>query len=471
MLRFLNRYWVGAAVLSVVVETGLILLSVWAANLLRAWVYYGHLEGSAPAFFVSNLWLREGVFVATILLSLYANGLYDFHEHLTTREIFIRMGRSLGMAGVVLLALYYVTFGALTTGRGVFAAGMVITAVLLTLWRLFLSWLLKRSAISDRVMIIGTDECAIDLAREVLQRKHLGFHIVGFVGDDPRLLGRSLINPRVLGTTSEVHALARHYDARRIVVAQRDLRGKLDMDQLLECKTSGILVEQGTDYYERLTGKIMLEGLTRSWLIFSRGFVVSKSILEAKVLSDSVVAAIGLVLALPLMLLTAIAIRLDSPGPVFFRQERVGKDGKIFTLWKFRSMKVDSEADGEPRWATEEDPRVTRVGRLIRKLRIDEIPQLLNVLVGDMSLVGPRPERKPFVERLTHMSPFYAQRQVVRPGVTGWAQIRAPYAASFEDSLEKLKYDLYYVKNLSFWLDASILISTVRIVLFGRGGR
>jgi exopolysaccharide biosynthesis polyprenyl glycosylphosphotransferase len=192
---------------------------------------------------------------------------------------------------------------------------------------------------------------------------------------------------------------------------------------------------------------------------------------EAKLLSDSVVAAIGLVLATPLMVLTAIAIRLDSPGPIFFRQRRVGKGGKIFTLWKFRSMQVDSEADGEPRWATEEDPRVTRVGRLIRKLRIDEIPQLWNVLVGEMSLVGPRPERQPFVDRLKEMSPFYAQRQVVRPGVTGWAQIRAPYAASYEDSLEKLKYDLYYVKNLSFWLDASILISTIRIVLFGRGGR
>ncbi|MGB3562085.1 MAG: TIGR03013 family XrtA/PEP-CTERM system glycosyltransferase [Thermoanaerobaculia bacterium] len=471
MFRFLNRYWVSAAVLSVVVESGLILLSVWVANLLRSWVYYGHLEGSAPAFFVSHLWLRQGVLVATILLGLYANGLYDFHEHFNPRELFIRIGRSLGLASVVLLALYYVTFGALTTGRGVFAVAMVVTAVLLTSWRLLLGWLLKSSANSDRVMIIGTDECAIDLAREVLQRKHLGFHIVGFVGDDPRLLGRSLINPRVLGTTGEVYALARQYDARRIVVAQRDLRGKLDMDQLLECKTSGILVEQGTDYYERITGKIMLEGLTRSWLIFSRGFVVSKSTLEAKLLSDSVVAAIGLVLALPLMLLTAIAIRLDSPGPVFFRQERVGKEGKIFTLWKFRSMRVDSEADGEPRWATEKDPRVTRVGRLIRKLRIDELPQLLNVLVGDMSLVGPRPERKPFVDRLAEMSPFYAQRHVVRPGLTGWAQIRAPYAASYEDSVEKLKYDLYYVKNLSFWLDASILISTVRIVLFGRGGR
>jgi len=471
MFRLFSRYWVGAAVISVVVETALIVLSVWVAYLLRAGVDYGHLEGSLPAYFGSHLWLRTAVFAVIILLALYANGLYDFHQQIHTRELFIRLGRSLALAGVVLLALYYVTYHALATGRGVFAVAMALSAIFLTSWRLLLSRLLKLSAIGDRVLIVGTDECAIDLAREVLQRKHLGYHILGFLGDDPKLLGRSLINPKVLGTTSEVTQLAHRYDANRIVVAQRDRRGKLDMDRLLECKTSGIMVEQGSDYYERLTGKIMLEGLTRSWLVFSRGFVVSKSLLEAKLLSETVVAALALVLASPLMLLTAIAIRLDSPGPIFFRQERVGKDGGLFTLWKFRSMDIDSEADGSPRWAAEEDPRVTRVGRLIRKLRIDEIPQFWNVLVGEMSLVGPRPERELFVKRLTEMSPFYTQRQVVRPGLTGWAQIRAPYASSYEDSLEKLKYDLYYVKNLSLWLDASILLSTIRIVIFGRGGR
>jgi sugar transferase (PEP-CTERM system associated) len=471
VFRLFSRYWVGAAGISVMVETALVVLSVWVAYLLRAWVYYGHPEDVASTYHVSFLWLRVAVFAVTILLALYATGLYDFHEHIPARQLFIRLGRSLALAGIILLAIYYVTFPALTTGRGVFAAAIALSAILLASWRLLLSSLLKISAISDRILIIGTDECAIDLAREVIYRRHLGYNILGFLGDDPKLLGRSLINPRVLGSTWEVNELAKRYKATRIVVAQRDRRGKLDMNQLLECKTSGILVEQATDFYERLTGKIMLEGLTRSWLIFSRGFVVSRSVLEVKLLSDSLVATAGLVLALPLMLLAAIAIRLDSPGPILFRQERVGKDGKLFTLWKFRSMQVDSEADGAPRWATEDDPRVTRVGRLLRKLRIDELPQLWNVLVGDMSLVGPRPEREPFVRRLSKMSPFYAQRHVLRPGLTGWAQIRAPYAASYEDSLEKLKYDLYYVKNLSFWLDASIVISTIRIVLFGRGGR
>lgn len=471
MFRLFGRYWVRVAGLSVMVETALVLISVWLAYLLRALAYYGRPEDVDSIYYASHLWLRAAAFAAAILLSMYTNGLYDFHEHITSRELFIRLGRSFALASLVLLALFYATFSALTTGRGVFLAAMVMSAVLLASWRLLLASLLKVSAIGQRILIIGTDECAIDLAREVLQRKHLGYHILGFLGDDPKLLGRSLINPRVLGSTAEVNQLAKRYRATRIIVAQRDRRGKLNMERLLECKTSGFLVEQATDFYERLTGKIMLEGLTRSWLIFSPGFVVSRWGQEVKFLSDILLAAAGLLFASPLMLLAAIAIRLDSPGPVFFRQERVGKDGKVFTLWKFRSMKIDSEADGRPMWATEEDPRVTRVGRLLRKLRIDELPQLWNVLIGDMSLVGPRPEREPFVRQLQEMSQFYSQRHVVRPGLTGWAQIRAPYAASYEDSLEKLKYDLYYVKNLSFWLDASILISTIRIVLFGRGGR
>jgi exopolysaccharide biosynthesis polyprenyl glycosylphosphotransferase len=244
----------------------------------------------------------------------------------------------------------------------------------------------------------------------------------------------------------------------------------VSMDALLECKTSGIPVQEGAGYYEQLTGKIMVEGLRKSWLIFSDGFVVSRGTLFAKRLLDVAVALAGLALAAPVMALVALAVRLDSPGPVFFRQERVGRRGKPFTLWKFRSMDVDAEKEGA-RWATLRDPRVTRVGRFIRATRLDELPQLWNVLAGDMSLVGPRPEREHFVQLLAERCPFYEQRQVVRPGLTGWAQIKAPYASSFEESIEKLKFDLYYIKNLSLFLDLSILLSTARIVLLGRGAR
>ena len=230
------------------------------------------------------------------------------------------------------------------------------------------------------------------------------------------------------------------------------------------------MVEAGSDFYERLTGKVSLEGLRiRSWLVFSKGYVVSRSTLLMKRILDVVVSALGLLLALPVILVTAIAIKVESKGPVLYRQERVGKGGVPFTILKFRSMRQDAEGEDGPTWATRADPRVTRIGQVLRRYRIDEIPQLWNVLIGDMSFVGPRPEREAFVAQLEQLSSLYHQRLVVRPGITGWAQINAPYAFTLEQSLEKLEYDLYYLKNLSIFLDLSIIASTLRIVLIGRG--
>jgi sugar transferase (PEP-CTERM system associated) len=378
---------------------------------------------------------------------------------------------ALAIAALPLLAIFYATYPTFATDRGGLVLALAIGSSLLIVWRLVLGWALQRRAFRDRVLIVGSDTGAIDLARELLSRKHLGYQVVGFLDADPAAHGKSLINPRVLGTPSEVLALSRQHGVDRIVVSQFDTRGKLDMDQLLECKTSGISVETCSDYFERLTGKIMLQGLRKSWLIYSDGFLVVPSIQAVKRLCDLLAALVGLVLTAPVMLLTMLAVRLDSPGPIFFRQERLGRNGRPFVIWKLRSMRQDAEAPGVPQWAEENDPRITRVGRWLRKLRLDELPQLWNVLKGDMSLVGPRPERPEFAKQLSELSVFYSQRLVVRPGITGWAQIRAPYAATFEDSLDKLSYDLYYVKNLSLALDASILGSTIKIVLFGRGGR
>jgi sugar transferase (PEP-CTERM system associated) len=355
-------------------------------------------------------------------------------------------------------------------GRGVFALALVFGSAFVLAWRVLLGWILRSEGFAERVLIVGSDEKAIDIARETLSRKHLGYRVVGFLDDDPLLQGVSLINPRVIGTTAQACELALQHGATRVVVAALDYRGRLSMDALLKCKTNGIRVQEGSSYYEQITGKIMVEGLRKSWLIFSDGFVVSRGTLFAKRLLDILAAGVGLVLALPFMILVALAVRLDSPGPVFFRQDRVGRGGREFTLWKFRSMRTDAEAGGA-RWAVQGDPRVTRVGRFIRKTRLDELPQLWNVLTGDMSLVGPRPERRMFVQQLKEVCPWYEQRLVVRPGLTGWAQIKAPYASSFEESIEKLKFDLYYIKNLSLFLDISILLSTARIVLLGRGAR
>jgi sugar transferase (PEP-CTERM system associated) len=463
MIRIFSRYWSGKAVMSLAMEGFLLVAAFGFATYVRL----GLGPGSPPP---TPIVMQETLaFMIVGLLSLYINGLYDFGERLTVRQLTVALLRAFTLGALALASVFFL-LPSIQAGRGVFLIAFLFAIAAVTAWRVVLRWLLNTDKFAERVLIVGTDEKAIDIARETLSRKHLGFRVIGFLDDDPKLQGVSLLNPRVIGTTSQACQLARQHGATRVVVAALDYRGRVSMDSLLECKTSGIRVQEGSSYYEQLTGKIMVEGLRKSWLIFSDGFVVSRGVLFSKRLLDIVAASVGLILALPFMVLVAIAVKLDSPGPIFFRQERVGRGRRPFMVHKFRSMRNDAEKDG-PVWATQGDPRVTRVGRLIRKTRLDELPQLWNVLVGDMSLVGPRPERDLFVQQLLEVSPYYGQRLVVRPGLTGWAQIKAPYASSFEESIEKLKYDLYYIKNMSLFLDISILLSTARIVLLGRGAR
>ncbi|HTG36206.1 MAG TPA: sugar transferase [Thermoanaerobaculia bacterium] len=463
MIRLFNRYWAVPALVSLVVE-GLLLL---AAVPLAIQVRLGIGPGTPPP--ESTVMLDAWTFAIIGLLCLYGNSLYDFGERLSSRDLLIRLLRTFSILAVASWALYFIV-PMVQTGRGVFALALGFGMSFVLAWRVVLRWILRSEGFAERVLVIGADNKAIDIARETLARRHLGYRVVGFLDDDPSLQGVSILNPRVIGTTSQACELALQHGVTRVIVAAMDYRGRLSMDSLLKCKTNGIRVQEGSSYYEQLTGKIMIEGLRKSWLIFSDGFVVSRGTLFAKRLLDLVVATVGLVLALPFMLLVALAVRLDSPGPIFFRQERVGRGGREFTVWKFRSMRTDAEAGGA-RWAVQGDTRVTRVGRFIRKTRLDELPQLWNVLVGDMSLVGPRPERRMFVDQLKEQCEWYEQRLVVRPGLTGWAQVKAPYASTFEESIEKLKFDLFYIKNLSLFLDISILLSTARIVLLGRGAR
>jgi sugar transferase (PEP-CTERM system associated) len=463
MIRLFNRYWALPAAVSLAVEALLLFAAVPLSTQLRL----GIGPGTPPPS--SAVMLEALTFTVVGLLCLYANSLYDFGERLSSRELTVRLLRTFSIQAVASWALYFI-FPDVQMGRGVFALALLFGMSFVLAWRVLLRWILRSEGFSERVLIIGSDKKAIDIARETLARKHLGYRVVGFLDDDPALQGVSLINPRVIGTTAHACELALQHGATRVVVAAMDYRGRLSMDSLLQCKNRGVRVQEGSSYYEQLTGKIMIEGLRKSWIIFSDGFVVSRGTLFAKRLLDVLVAAVGMVLSLPIMLLVALAVRLDSPGPVFFRQERVGRNGRPFTVWKFRSMRTDAEAGGA-QWAVQGDTRVTRVGRFIRKTRLDELPQFWNVLNGDMSLVGPRPERRMFVDQLQEQCPWYEQRLVVRPGLTGWAQVKAPYASTFEESIEKLKYDLYYIKNLSLFLDISILFSTARIVLLGRGAR
>lgn len=463
MIRFLNRYWSIPAVVAFLVEAALLAGSVWLAFVIR-------FEGDWGRFTLYQLILSCWLFSLVIQLSFYLGGVYDFKTHQSLRQSTIRLIRAGVVGAVSLWALYYL-LPSLFMGRGLFALSLTMGLFAVACWRITLYWLLEKNLFEERVLIVGADEKARTLAREIIRRRHRGYEVVGFLDDDPALLGVSIVNPRVLGTTAEAKGIALENRATSIVVARRDFRGWLDMDSLLSCKTAGIPVEKGEIFFERLTGMISLDGLRTSWLVFSDGFVVSPSVLFWKRVLDVIAAIVLLLLAAPIMLLTTIAIRLDSPGPALFSQERVGKDGKVFRLKKFRSMSQNAENAGEAVWAQDRDSRVTRVGLLIRKTRIDELPQLWNVLIGEMSLVGPRPERPQFVAELTKLNKLYAQRLVVRPGLTGWAQINASYAASFEASMEKLQYDLFYVKNLSVLLDLSIMMSTTKTVLLARGGR
>ena len=276
--------------------------------------------------------------------------------------------------------------------------------------------------------------------------------------------------PVVIGDYSQILHICQNGDVDRIVVALDERRGKFPLEQLLYCRLKGIPVDDGVAFTEQLAGKLSVENLHPSFLIFSDGFKRSAILKQVKRGVDILASAVALTLLFPLNLLVALAIKLDSAGPILYRQERVGEDGKIFNLLKFRSMCVDAEENG-PVWAKVNDQRITRVGLLIRKLRLDEIPQVLNVLKGEMSFVGPRPERPFFVDILRNEVPFYSERHVIKPGITGWAQIWYRYGASKEDALQKLKYDLYYIKHMSMVLDLTIIFDTVKIVLFGRGAR
>lgn len=415
-------------------------------------------------------WLKTLLLMLVVQGAFYLFDLYDLGMIRKRVVLYVRICQALGLAAFALAALFY-ALPEVMLGRGVLLISLLLMLSVMTCWRVFAMWLLGHPRLAERVVILGTEQTAIEIAREVLDRREYGYKVLGFVGDDPKLVGQSLINPRVIGLTSDLEELVRLHRVDRIIVAINDRRGKLPLSLLLKIRLRDeVAVEESASFYERLTGKISLEMLRPSWVIFSGSLRKTRFYKHWRRLLDAVLSTIGFVLASPIMLVTAIAIKLDSRGPVFYTQERVGMHNRTFRIVKFRSMRIDAEANG-PVWAEEFDPRVTRVGRVIRKLRIDELPQFINVIRGDMTFIGPRPERPVFVEQLERDIPYYSQRHLVKPGLTGWAQIRYPYGASIEDAIEKLQYDLYYIKNQSVVLDAIIIFETIRIVLFGRGAR
>jgi len=415
----------------------------------------------------ANIW-KIGLVTIVCQLCLYYNDFYDLTLLQSTRELVVRLLQSVGAASIVLAALYF-TMPWLMVGNGIFVSALFVFLVGILGWRLLFNQLTGSLKLQERILVVGTGETARKVVRQILDQREFAYRVIGFIDDDAARVGERIVNPGIVGTPADIAALIDRHHVDRIIVGLSDRRGKLPVEELLRAKMAGIRVEDATTTYERITGKILIDDLRPSWLIFSDGFRVSRITRWLKRTIDLVLSLVIGVLSLPVMVLTAIAIVLESGRPFLYCQERVGENGKTFTLCKFRSMRTDAEKGGTPLWAKDGDDRVTHVGRFIRTTRFDELPQLWNVIRGDMSFVGPRPERPFFVAELSKAIPFYQQRHAVKPGVTGWAQVKYRYGSSLEDAMEKLRYDLYYIKHLSIFFDLTIVFDTVKVVLFGKG--
>ena len=414
-----------------------------------------------------------------VITCMYYFDLYDSSILGNRREVLIRLTQVLGTV-YCLLALLYNLYPPLELGRGISVIGLLLVAMLLFFWRRLFSKINSVPEFADRALILGEGPLAELLELEFESRPELGLRVVGRIpvpatGNQIHHVGCEPAHPfgDPLGTDTieDLSRTVKRLGANRIVVAMGDRRGKLPVEVLLSLKCRGLRVQDGVEVYETITGKVPIESVRLGSLLFSPGCHASRLHLAYKRIASILVSITGLVFSLPLLPFIILAIKLTSPGPILYRQRRVGRDGVVFNCYKFRTMRADAEADIGPTWALDNDPRITPVGRFLRMSRLDEIPQLWNVLRGDMSLVGPRPERPEFVGGLRQEIPYYNLRHTVRPGITGWAQIRYKYGSSIEDAREKLRYDLFYIKNMSLGLDLLVFLQTIKVILWAKGAK
>ena len=468
MFRIFSQYVSAKCLLLMMVEGSLIVLSLICAAKLRFW--------NSPAefrFYVAlpDFAVQSAIVVGVCLACFYYNELYDLSASSGSMDQVLRIEQSLGAASL-LLGLLYFMFPNLLFSRGVFIIGLILVTILVVLSRRFLEGAWQLGSPIQRVVILGTGALALELAREVTLRQDLGMKLEGFVSgavlqaDNERIFGFP-----ILGSATEMEAITKRSAISRIIVALENCRGVLPAKELVTLRVQGVRVDDAASVLSALTGRIPLHAVKPSWFVFSDGFHRSKWNELLKRTLDLAAGIAGLVLALPIMALVAFAILVDSKGPVIYRQTRVGRMDRCFDVLKFRSMRVNAEQNNGAQWAVKNDPRVTRVGGFLRKYRLDELPQFLNVVRGDMSFVGPRPERPCFVEELRKQIPYYDERHSVRPGITGWAQVQYSYGASVEDAFKKLEYDLFYLKNTSVSFDMAIILKTVKIVISGHNGR
>ena len=403
------------------------------------------------------------------IVAFYYNDLYDLRVVRSFAEFATRLLQGLGVA-LLLLAGFYTVFPDMRVGDGALVPSLLLIVGLLLPIRAVGYAVMRHRAFVDRVLILGTGTLARKLIEEIEARPHYRHQIVG-VMDDGQGGSEEPMRYPMFGPIERLDKIAAEVQADRIIVALPDRRGRMPMRQLLEAEAHGILVEEGMATYEHFTKKLAIEALSPSFLVFSRGFRKTKRQLASRRLASLTVAAAGLVVTTPLMALIALAIKLDSGGPVFFIHERAGYHGRPFRLVKFRTMHGEPTHSPDSVWDRDDGGRITRVGRWLRTLRLDELPQFWNIVKGDMDLVGPRPEIVENIKVMADLVPYYSLRHVVRPGLTGWAQVRYGYSVSLEQVTEKMRYDLFYIKHMSFWLDLRILVDTVKIALFGRGAQ
>jgi sugar transferase (PEP-CTERM system associated) len=459
MIRIFNHYIPGSVLRGLVFDLGLVLF----VALLAVSVHLGGLAHVTPLAGTHALSLAACLFVVGS-----ATGLY---EAPSSRNLQRSIWRAV-LVLVVLLPVAYLLFGLWPgfDGGGTVQLSVMAGLSALVVRRAYLSHAAASASSRSRILIFGAGSAALVVA-DTLRKNDPNADIVGFV-PGPNEKEAAVPAHRILPLDDTLPRVAQRLGVDEIVVALTERRaGSMPLRQLLDCKVSGVKVHDLNTHFEKTLGQIRVDFLNASWLIFGDGFNQGAWRTGVKRAFDIFCSLLLLIVSAPLMLATAVIIKLESPGPVLYRQERTGLNNRPFSIAKFRSMRNDAEKDGKPVWAATNDARVTRVGNVIRKLRIDELPQLINVLKGEMSLVGPRPERPYFVEQLTQEIPFYALRHSVKPGVTGWAQVRYPYGATVEDSQEKLQYDLYYVKNHTLFLDLIVLMETVSVVLTGKGAR
>ncbi len=464
MIRLLNAYFPRRTFFLGISEGLLIGFAFIAAAIARL----GATDASVMLSYEQGF-LKVVVVAGAFVLCMYYFDLYDSAILSNRREVLSRLVQVLGTACLVLAILYYV-YPPLELGRGIFLIGIAFVAVLLFLWRRLFLVINSASRFADRVLILGDGLLAEPLSKEISQRPELALNVIGHISEQNDGGGEDWSledDDRV----AELPSYVRSHRIDRIIVAMSDRKGRLPVEQLLAVKSRGVLVQDATEVYEAITGKVPLESLRLGWLLFSPSFSDFRFVLIYKRLASVLVSLIGLLLCLFLLPFIALAIKLSSPGPILYRQKRVGREGIVFNCYKFRTMRADAEADTGATWAADDDPRITKVGSFLRTSRLDEIPQLWNVLIGDMSLVGPRPERPEFVEWLSREILHYNVRHTIRPGITGWAQVRYKYGSSIEDSKEKLRYDLFYVKNISPGFDLLIVFYTIKIILLGRGAK